>query len=99
MGKTRKTKVVAKKQSSTDKKPIATRNAYGEALFELGQRKKDIVVLDADLSGSTKTKTFAKAFPDRFYNVGVSEQDLIGTASGFPTTLRRIPPIFPNRPQ
>jgi transketolase len=82
MGKTRKTKVVAKKEGSTDKKPIATRNAYGEALLELGQSKKDIVVLDADLSGSTKTGKFAKAFPERFYNVGVSEQDLIGTASG-----------------
>jgi len=89
MSKTRKTKVVAEKQSSADKKPIATRNAYGEALLELGQIKKDIVVLDADLSGSTKTGKFAKAFPDRFYNVGVSEQDLIGTASGLSLTGKR----------
>ena len=89
MGKARKAKVVAEERSLADKKPIATRNAYGEALLELGQRKKDIVVLDADLSGSTKTKTFAKAFPDRFYNVGVSEQDLIGTASGLSLTGKR----------
>lgn len=63
-------------------KAVATRDAYGEALLELGGKRTDIVVLDADLSGSTKTGKFAKAFPDRFYNLGVSEQDLIGTASG-----------------
>jgi transketolase len=68
------------------KKSIATRDAYGEALLELGGQRKDIVVLDADLSGSTKTGKFAKAFPDRFYNVGISEQDLIGTASGLSLT-------------
>ena len=61
---------------------IATRDAYGEALLELGKKRADVVVLDADLSGSTKTGKFAKAFPERFYNLGVSEQDLIGTASG-----------------
>jgi len=63
-------------------KAVATRDAYGKALLELGGERTDIVVLDADLSGSTKTGKFAKAFPDRFYNLGVSEQDLIGTASG-----------------
>lgn len=70
----------------TNKKSVATRDAYGEALLELGKQRKDIVVLDADLSGSTKTGKFAKAFPDRFYNVGISEQDLIGTASGLSLT-------------
>ncbi|MCX6767332.1 MAG: transketolase family protein [Candidatus Micrarchaeota archaeon] len=60
----------------------ATREAYGEALLELGKENKDIVVLDADLSSSTKTSVFAKAFPERFFNLGVSEQDLIGTAAG-----------------
>ena len=63
-------------------KAIATRDAYGDALLELGKKREDLVVLDADLSGSTKTGKFAKAFPGRFYNLGVSEQDLIGTASG-----------------
>jgi transketolase len=71
---------------STAKKAVATRDAYGEALLELGRHRMDIVVLDADLSGSTKTGKFAKAFPDRFYNIGISEQDLIGTASGLSLT-------------
>lgn len=61
---------------------IATRDAYGEALLELGKKRPDLVVLDADLSGSTKTEKFAKTFPERFFNLGVSEQDLIGTAGG-----------------
>ena len=60
----------------------ATREAYGEALRELGGRYKDIIVLDADLSKSTKTNVFAKAYPDRFFNVGIAEQNLIGTAAG-----------------
>lgn len=60
----------------------ATRDGYGEALVELGQARNDIVVLDADLSESTRTHKFAKAFPDRFFNVGVAEQNLVGTAAG-----------------
>lgn len=71
---------------STEQKAIATRDAYGEALLELGERRKDVVVLDADLSGSTKTGKFAAAFPERFYNIGVSEQDMVGTASGLSLT-------------
>jgi len=63
-------------------KLLGTREAYGEALVRLGQINKDIVVLDADLSGSTKTSMFAKAFPERFFNMGVAEQNLIGTAAG-----------------
>jgi len=58
------------------------RDGYGETLVELGKKNPKIVVLDADLSGSTRTFLFAKEFPDRFFNVGVSEQDLIGTAAG-----------------
>ncbi|SDZ36555.1 transketolase [Proteiniborus ethanoligenes] len=65
---------------------MATRDAYGEALKELGKINKDIVVLDADLSGSTKTGVFAKEFPERFINVGIAEQNLIGTAAGLATT-------------
>ncbi|HLB05363.1 MAG TPA: transketolase family protein [Thermodesulfobacteriota bacterium] len=61
---------------------IATRDAYGETLARLGEINKDIVVLDADLSGSTKTAVFAKKFPDRFFNMGVAEQDMMGTAAG-----------------
>jgi len=65
---------------------MATRDAYGETLAELGKRKDKIVVLDADLSGSTKTKNFSKLFPARFFNIGISEQDMIGTASGLSLT-------------
>jgi len=78
--------VTGKGTQSAEKKQIATRDAYGEALLELGRERADIVVLDADLSGSTKTGKFAKAFPDRFYNIGISEQDMIGTASGLSLT-------------
>lgn len=60
----------------------ATREAYGEALAELGKINENVVVLDADLSGSTKTSVFKKAFPERHFNVGIAEADLIGTAAG-----------------
>jgi len=60
----------------------ATRDAYGKTLVELGKSNKDIVVLDADLSGSTRTGWFAKEYPDRFFNAGIAEQDMIGTAAG-----------------
>lgn len=65
---------------------VATRNAYGIALLELGKRDGRVVVLDADLSGSTRTIKFANAFPDRFFNMGVSEQDMVGTAGGLSLT-------------
>jgi transketolase len=61
---------------------IATRDAYGDALVALGKKRNDVVVLDADLSGSTKTSKFAKAFPERFFNIGIAEQDMMGTAAG-----------------
>lgn len=61
---------------------IATRDAYGDALKELGDTNNNVVVLDADLSGSTKTGVFKKSYPDRFINVGIAEQNLIGTAAG-----------------
>ena len=65
---------------------VATRDAYGADLLELGARNDRVVVLDADLSGSTKTIKFAKAFPERFFNMGISEQDMIGTAGGLSLT-------------
>ncbi|MBQ2245906.1 MAG: transketolase family protein [Selenomonadales bacterium] len=60
----------------------ATREAYGEALRELGGQNENIVVLDADLSGSTKTAMFKKEYPTRFFNAGIAEQNMIGTAAG-----------------
>ncbi len=73
-------------EESSGKKPKATRDAYGEALLELGKKRSDIVALDADLSGSTKTAKFAKEFPDRFFNIGIAEQDMVGTAAGLALT-------------
>ncbi|HLA51205.1 MAG TPA: transketolase family protein [Thermodesulfobacteriota bacterium] len=61
---------------------VATRDVYGETLARLGESSQEIVVLDADLSGSTKTNIFAKKFPERFFNMGVSEADMMGTAAG-----------------
>lgn len=60
----------------------ATRDAYGQALVEMGKTHGNIVVLDADLSKSTKTADFAKAFPDRFFNAGIAEQNLMGMSAG-----------------
>ena len=68
----------------------ATRQSYGEKLAELGEKNKDIVVLDADLSTATKTNIFAKKFPERFFDMGISEQDMMGTAAGF-ATCSKIP--------
>ncbi len=61
----------------------ATRDAYGEALKELGAAHDEIVVLDADLAKSTKSFTFGEAFPDRFWNVGIQEANMVGMAAGF----------------
>ena len=61
---------------------IATRDAYGETLAELGGEDPRIVVLDADLSGSTKTGVFAKKYPERFFNMGIAEANMVGTAAG-----------------
>ena len=61
---------------------IATRDAYGEALVELGAQNERVVVLDADLSKSTKTAGFAKKYKERFFNVGIAEQNLIGISAG-----------------
>lgn len=58
------------------------RDVYGQTLLELGKKNKDIVVLDADLSSSTRTSLFAKEFPERFFNFGVAEQNMMATAAG-----------------
>ena len=63
-----------------DKK--ATRQSYGEALLSLGEENEKIVVLDADLAGATKTELFAKKFPDRFFDMGIAEANMIATAAG-----------------
>ncbi|MGI6662807.1 MAG: transketolase family protein [Bacillota bacterium] len=60
----------------------AARDAYGEVLVELGKENENIVVLDADLSSSTKTAVFAKAFPERFFNMGIAEANMMGVAAG-----------------
>lgn len=71
-------------------KKVATRQSYGEALKELGNNNENIVVLDADLSCATKTNLFAKENPDRFFDIGIAEQDMIGTAAGL-ATCGKIP--------
>lgn len=71
-------------------KKIATRESYGKTLLELGEENKDIVVLDADLSTATKTNLFAKQFKDRFFDMGIAEQDMLSTAAGF-ATCNKIP--------
>ena len=62
------------------------RGAFGEELAELGQKNSSVVALDADLSGSTQTALFAKQFPERFFDVGIAEQDLMTTALGLSLT-------------
>lgn len=66
------------------------RDIYGQTLVELGRKNKDIVVLDADLSCSTRTRLFAKEFPDRFFNFGVAEQNMMATACGFASCAKTV---------
>ena len=67
-------------------KKVATRDSYGNALKALGAKYENLVVLDADLAGATKTGTFQKAFPDRFFDCGIAEADMICAAAGMSTT-------------
>lgn len=69
---------------------IATRQGYGEALVELGQEHDDFVVMDADLATATKTGMFKAAFPDRFFDAGVAEANLMGMAAGIATTGHKV---------
>ena len=66
------------------------RNQYGRALVELGKERSDIVVLDADLSSSTRTADFASAFPERFFNCGIAEQNMIDTAAGLAASGKTV---------
>ena len=71
-----------------DVKKVATRQSYGEALVELAAEHDDFVVLDADLAAATQTGKFKAAYPDRFFDAGIAEQDLMGLAAGIATTGR-----------
>lgn len=66
-------------------KKIATRDSYGNALVELGKEHENLIVLDADLAGATKTCTFKKAFPERHWDVGIAEANMTGIAAGLAT--------------
>lgn len=71
-------------------KKVATRQSYGEALKELGFKNENVVVLDADLAEATKTSIFAKEFPNRFFDMGIAEQNMMATAAGL-STCGKIP--------
>ena len=71
---------------------MATRDAYGKTLVEIGQTNPDMIVMDADLSKSTKTEFFGKAFPDRFIDIGIQEMNLVGIATGL-ASCGKIPVI------
>ena len=71
-------------------KMIALRDSFGEALVELGRENSEVVVLDADVSSSTKTALFGKVFPDRFFNFGIAEANMMDAAAGF-ATVGKIP--------
>lgn len=73
-----------------DIKKIATRESYGNALVELGNKYDDFIVLDADLAAATKTGTFKKAFPERFYDCGIAEQNMMSIAAGVAATGKKV---------
>ena len=73
-----------------DVKKIATRDSYGNGLVELGKIHENIVVLDADLAGATKSGMFKKAFPERHFNCGIAESNTVGAAAG-PSTMGLVP--------
>ena len=73
-----------------DVKKIATRDAYGQALVALGNEREDLIVMDADLAGATKTGMFKKAHPDRFFNAGIAEANMIGVAAGLAASGKTV---------
>jgi transketolase len=72
--------------ASEDRQPLEMRDAFGQALVELGRELPKMIVLDADLHTSSKAQYFKKAFPDRFIQVGIAEQNLFGIAAGLALT-------------
>lgn len=78
------------KEKDTEVQVKSTREAFGKALVEFGRENSNIVAIDADLSCSTQTQIFAKEFPERFFNAGISEQDAMGMAAGL-STCGKIP--------
>ncbi|MDD5136976.1 MAG: transketolase family protein, partial [Candidatus Omnitrophica bacterium] len=72
------------------RKLASTRDGFGEGLVELGKTNKDVVVLSADLTDSTRAAWFKKQFPERFFGLGVAEQDMFGAAAGF-ALMGKIP--------
>jgi transketolase len=68
----------------------STRETYGKALVELGRQNKDIIVLDGDLSPSTMTIFFAREFPDRFFDCGLEEQNMVGIAAGLAASGKNV---------
>ena len=73
-----------------DIKKLATREGYAEGLIELGVKRDDIIVLDADLAAATKTGAFKKAYPDKFYNCGIAEQNMMSIAAGIAATGKTV---------
>lgn len=69
---------------------MATRQAYGEALVEIGEKNKNLIVMDADLSKSTMTASFGKAYPERFFNMGIAEQNMYGVAAGMAASGKTV---------
>ena len=73
-----------------DVKKVATRASYGEALVELGAERDDFVVLDADLAAATQTGKFKAAYPERFYDAGIAEANMVGIAAGIASTGKKV---------
>ncbi len=71
-------------------KTVATRASYGKALVELGKKRDDFIVLDADLAAATQTGMFKKEFPERFYDCGIAEQNMISIAAGVAATGKKV---------
>lgn len=74
----------------SDIKKVATRVGYGTALVELGKKRDDFIVMDADLAAATQTGMFKKEFPDRFYDCGIAEQNMMGIAAGIASTGKKV---------